>query len=55
MTCERLGVQPAEMIFLDDNERPVAAARTLGIHAILFQNNVQAIADIEAVLRAHCT
>ncbi len=27
LTCERLGVQPAEMIFLDDHERPVAAAR----------------------------
>ena len=53
ITCERLGVQPAEMIFLDDHERPVAAARALGIHAILFQNNTQAIADIEAVLRDH--
>ncbi len=53
LTCERLGVQPAEMIFLDDNERPVVAARELGIHAILFQNTTQAIADIEAVLRVH--
>ncbi len=53
ITCERLGGQPAEMIFLDDHERPVAAARALGIHAILFQNNAQAIADIEAVLRDH--
>jgi FMN phosphatase YigB (HAD superfamily) len=57
MTCERLGVQPAEMIFLDDddNERPLVAARRLGIHAIFFQNTVQAIADIEAVLHAHST
>jgi epoxide hydrolase-like predicted phosphatase len=55
MTSERLGVQPAEMIFLDDHERPLVAARQLGIHAILFQNTAQAIADIEAVLHAHST
>src|SRR2546427_790028 len=48
LTCERLGVQPAEVIFLDDHERPVAAACALGIHAILFQNTAQAIAAIEA-------
>jgi len=51
LTCERLGVQPAEMIFLDDVERCVAAARESGIHAILFQNTAQAIADIEACLQ----
>ncbi len=53
LTCERLGVQPAEVIFLDDHVRSVAAARELGIHAILFQNNAQAIADIEALLQVH--
>lgn len=53
LTWERLGVQPAEMIFLDDHERSLVAARALGIHAILFQNTVQAIADIEEVLHAH--
>ena len=50
LAYERLGVQPAEMIFLDDHEPHVAAACTLGIHAILFQNNAQAIADIEQIL-----
>ena len=50
LTYERLGVLPAETIFLDDHEPHVAAARTLGIHAILFQNNDQAIADIEQIL-----
>ncbi len=53
LACERLGVQPGEMIFLDDAKRCVAAARDCGIHAILFQNTAQAIADIEAVLHAH--
>lgn len=53
LTCERLGVQPAEMIFLDDAERCIAGARALGIHAILFRETAQAIADIEACLQAH--
>jgi methionine salvage enolase-phosphatase E1 len=48
-------MQPAEMIFLDDYERPLVAARELGIYAILFQNTAQAIADIEEVLRAQST
>lgn len=52
LTCERLGVQPAEVIFLDDVEQHVAAARELGIHAILFRENSQAIADVEACLAA---
>ena len=50
LACEGLGVDPSEMVFLDDVEVCVAAARELGIHAILFQYNAQAIADIEACL-----
>jgi len=53
LTCEQLGVRPDEMIFLDDNERPVAGARELGIHAIRFQNTAQAISDIQQCLQAH--
>lgn len=48
LTCEHLGVQPAEMIFLDDYEGHVAAARSLGIHGIHFRENSQAIAEIDA-------
>jgi putative hydrolase of the HAD superfamily len=47
---QRLGVQPHEMIFLDDMEPNILAARKCGIHAILYQNNMQAIAEIEACL-----
>jgi len=53
LTCERLGVQPQEAIFLDDVERNIIAARDFGMHAILFQETAQAIADIQAVLHAH--
>jgi putative hydrolase of the HAD superfamily len=51
MTCERLGIEPSEMVFLDDVEAAVDAARELGIHAILFRDTAQAITDIEACLR----
>ncbi len=52
LACERLGVQPAEIVFLDDVEVCVAAARAFGMRAILFRDNAQAIADIEACLAA---
>jgi epoxide hydrolase-like predicted phosphatase len=50
LACERLDIQPSEMIFLDDFEEAVNAARQLGIHGIIFRDNAQAIADIEALL-----
>lgn len=53
LTCERLGLQPSEVIFLDDVGPYVAAARSFGIHSIQFKNNLQAIADIEACIRAN--
>ncbi len=52
LTCERLDVQPDEVIFLDDVERHVAAANAYGIHAIHFRDNAQAIADMQALLEA---
>ncbi|MFI5276643.1 MAG: HAD-IA family hydrolase, partial [Ktedonobacterales bacterium] len=53
LTCERLGVQPAEVIFLDDAPSNIVAARDFGIHGVLFQDNTQAIGAIEALLVAH--
>lgn len=50
LLCERLGVRPEEVVFLDDVEESVAAAQALGIHAILFKDTRQAIEDIEACL-----
>jgi putative hydrolase of the HAD superfamily len=52
LTCDRLGVPPGEIVFLDDSERIVAAACEFGIHAILFRDTAQAMADINACLRA---
>ncbi|HZU67120.1 MAG TPA: HAD family phosphatase [Ktedonobacteraceae bacterium] len=50
--CERLGVLPQEIIFLDDVEANIAAAREFGIHAILFRETRQAIADIQFCLQS---
>jgi HAD superfamily hydrolase (TIGR01509 family) len=51
LTCERLGVRPEEMIFLDDVPLFAEAAQRAGLQAILFPGNAQAIAEIDARLR----
>jgi putative hydrolase of the HAD superfamily len=52
LTMDRLGgdIGASECLFVDDVEDNVAAARTLGMSAIHFRSNDQAIAEIEAVL-----
>jgi putative hydrolase of the HAD superfamily len=50
LICARLDVPPAEMIFLDDTDACVAGARDAGIHAIRYQDNAQAIAEIGKLL-----
>ncbi len=53
LTCERLSVQPEEVIFLDDAQPYVIAALEHGIHGILFKENAQAIADIQSCIKAN--
>jgi epoxide hydrolase-like predicted phosphatase len=50
LICERLNVVPGEMVFLDDAGPCVAGAREAGIHAVRYENNAQAIAEIEKLL-----
>lgn len=52
-TCERLGVEPAQTVFLDDVEANVAAARELGWHAVLHRSTPRSIAEITELLEAH--
>src|SRR5579884_1081099 len=47
----RLGAQPEEVVFLDDRLENVEAARRLGMQAILFEKNEQAIDAVRCVLR----
>lgn len=46
MACEALGADPRDVIFLDDNEINVKAARQLGMKARLFTG----IGDVDAAL-----
>jgi putative hydrolase of the HAD superfamily len=50
LTCQRLGVAPDEMVFVDNVPVCVDAARALGIHGVLFEDNAGTIAAIEALL-----
>jgi epoxide hydrolase-like predicted phosphatase len=50
IVCERLGVQPGEAVFLDDVPVCVEGARSVGMHAVRFVNNRQAITELESVL-----
>jgi epoxide hydrolase-like predicted phosphatase len=51
LTCERLGLPPEEVLFVDDREFAIEGARAYGMHAIQFIDNAQVIADIEACLQ----
>jgi epoxide hydrolase-like predicted phosphatase len=50
IVTERLGVQPHETVFLDDAPACVEGALDVGMKAVTYVNNQQAIADIEAHL-----
>lgn len=47
-TCEKLGVQPSEALFLDDKPENVAAAQSTGLHALRFTTVEQLRRDLEA-------
>jgi FMN phosphatase YigB (HAD superfamily) len=46
IALDRLGVQPEEALFIDDEARFVASAQALGMHAVQFRENPQAIGEI---------
>jgi epoxide hydrolase-like predicted phosphatase len=50
IVCERLGVAPGEVFFLDDVQANVDGARAVGMRAITFLNTRQAISNLEAQL-----
>lgn len=51
LTWQRLGVQPEEMLFLDNTLVHVEAARACGIQAILFEDTAQALAALQSRLQ----
>lgn len=53
LALERLGVSPAQAVFVDDFSHNVEGARALGMQAIHFQSSEQARAALDALLEAH--
>jgi putative hydrolase of the HAD superfamily len=50
LVTRRLGVEAGEVVFLDDVEANVAAARDLGWHAVLHRDTATSIAEVERVI-----
>lgn len=50
LLCERLGVQPDELVYLDDVPGHIDAARALGIHGFVHVSTPESIATVEAVV-----
>ena len=51
LTCERMGIAPADAVFIDDNADNVAAARAYGMEAVHFQEDPwAAIGELDAIL-----
>jgi putative hydrolase of the HAD superfamily len=50
VTLERLGVAPEATLFLDDMEINCDAARALGMQAVWFRSNAQAVGEVERLL-----
>jgi putative hydrolase of the HAD superfamily len=51
LTCRRLDVAPEDAVFVDDRQGAVDGATGVGMPTVLFRDNAQAIAAIEALLR----
>lgn len=50
LACERLSAAPTSCILLDDVQANVDAARAVGMHAVTFMDNAQAIHELEELL-----
>lgn len=50
LACERLGVPPEQVVFVDDVPECVDGARAVGMRAVLFRGTRQAIAGVETLL-----
>jgi epoxide hydrolase-like predicted phosphatase len=50
LTCERLGVKPAETVFVDDNADNIAAANEFGMHTVHFIDPLSALEQIDKIL-----
>lgn len=49
---EKLGVNPEEAVFIDDKEKNVEVAKSLGINGIVFENAKQFHNDLKEIINA---
>ena len=52
LAARRLGVEPQEIVFLDDSQRCVDGARAAGWHAVLHVDTATSITELEALIAA---
>jgi putative hydrolase of the HAD superfamily len=50
LTCERMEIEPAEAIFVDDNADNIAAARAFGLEVVHFVDPRTALDELDAIL-----
>jgi len=50
LACERLGVEPADCVFVDDLRENVTGAERVGMTAILHRNSAASVAKLEELL-----
>ncbi len=50
IACARLGAEPCRCVLLDDTEACIDGARAIGMQAIRFTGNLQAIRDLDELL-----
>jgi len=51
LALERMGIQPNEMVFVDDRIENIESATEMGIHSIQFKETEQVIAEIKQLMR----
>lgn len=52
LAARRLGVLPSEVVFLDDVEGHVAAARGVGFHGVLHTSTAESVREVERIIAA---
>ena len=50
LACERLGVEPAEAVFVDDLRENCAGAEAVGMTALLHRDPAETVAQLERLL-----
>ncbi|TCK59992.1 HAD family hydrolase [Seleniivibrio woodruffii] len=50
MVCAEMGIEPAEALFVDDNEGHIGRAKACGLNTVLFKDAADGIREIETII-----